>query len=142
MEVEYRECRPIGCLLIDIDDFKHVNDNYGHQEGDYVLAYFARILSEIVADQGVAGRWGGEEFIVFLPELSREKIIEIAEKVRIGFSQHRFSYQESEFVVTVSIGASFSFDHQRRKADELIKEADDLLYSSKSSGRNKVEWKC
>jgi diguanylate cyclase (GGDEF)-like protein/PAS domain S-box-containing protein len=142
LEVEYRESKRMGCLLIDIDDFKHVNDNYGHQEGDYVLEYFARILSEIVADQGVVGRWGGEEFIVFLPELTREKIIEIAEKVRTQFSQHRFSYQESEFVVTVSIGVSFSSEKQCRQAESLIKEADSLLYSGKNSGRNKVQWRC
>ncbi|WP_435235965.1 sensor domain-containing diguanylate cyclase [Psychromonas sp. PT13] len=138
LEVQYRETKPIGCLLIDIDDFKQVNDNYGHQQGDHVIAYFASILLDIVAENGVAGRWGGEEFIVFLPNTSFEGVTSIAEKIRMRLHNHRFSWQQSEFIVTVSIGVSFSLDNQCRTASELIKEADTLLYLSKGSGKNKV----
>jgi len=93
---------------------------------------------DIVAENGVAGRWGGEEFIVFLPNTSFEGVTNIAEKIRMRLHNHRFSWQQSEFIVTVSIGVSFSLDNQCRTASELIKEADTLLYLSKGSGKNKV----
>jgi len=142
LEVQYKESKSIGCLLIDIDDFKHVNDNYGHQQGDHVIAYFASLLLDIIAEKGVAGRWGGEEFIAFLPEMSFKETTMIADKIRRRLHNHRFIWQQSEFIVTVSIGVSFSLDNQCRTASELIKEADILLYLSKGSGKNKVNSTC
>lgn len=130
----------MGCLLIDLDDFKSINDTYGHFKGDEVICCFAKILKETLSGKGVAGRWGGEEFIAFLPDLQADEIIALAEEVKSAFSCLKFSAEEHEFISTVSIGVSISGREQDRKVKELIKEADSLLYQAKQNGKNRVQY--
>jgi diguanylate cyclase (GGDEF)-like protein/PAS domain S-box-containing protein len=140
LQENYQSNKTMGCLLIDIDDFKSINDSYGHHKGDQVISCFARVLKETLASKGVAARWGGEEFIAFLPELEKEQIITIAEQLKNRFGRCMFLDQEKEFYSTVSIGVSVSLDKQNRKVEALTKEADSLLYQAKKKGKNRVQY--
>lgn len=121
-------------LLVDIDYFKRINDCYGHDEGDRVLIKIAEILRGKVADKGVVGRWGGEEFIIFLP-CGQEKAEEMAHEIKEAINAKRFKVEKSSIHVTVTIGISQSC---QSSMEQQIKEADDNLYKGKKCGRNCV----
>lgn len=120
-------------MLIDIDLFKSINDTYGHNVGDSVLKELSNILAGEVANEGLVGRWGGEEFMVILPKDSANKAPEIAQKIRQAIQQHIF---KTVGQVTVSIGVCV-VAHQTRTL-EVIDEADQALYQAKKLGRNRV----
>ncbi len=123
-------------LFLDIDYFKKINDNYGHDVGDDVLKKVANVLNYSIRKGDLLGRWGGEEFLAILPNASPEKTIEIAERLRGLIEKTRF---ENIKQVTISIGASNlnTFDTRR---EEVIKRADEALYKSKQNGRNQVNY--
>ncbi|WP_081727929.1 diguanylate cyclase domain-containing protein [Alkalihalobacillus hemicellulosilyticus] len=119
-------------LLIDIDDFKHINDTYGHQVGDQVIIQVATILKDMTIDRGIAARWGGEELALYLPETYVEDGRQLAEKILFRIKQ------ESNPSVTVSIGISYwGESSDSSNLNQLFQRADQSLYEAKETGKNK-----
>jgi len=122
-------------LLLDIDHFKRVNDRYGHAVGDVVLRAFAdRMQTELRAGD-IAGRWGGEEFLVVMPRTDADGGFEVAERLRLAAAATPISAGEVDIDITVSGGCASSTSHS---ADALIQLADSCLYRAKESGRNRI----
>ena len=128
--------KPFSIILFDIDFFKFVNDNYGHQKGDYVLSAVADLIKSEFGKNSVSGRYGGEEFLVVLKNCSLEKAFITAEEFRKKVSGIKF--KNSDFSVTISGGAAQSAGES---ASELIKKADKFLYTAKKEGRNRIIYK-
>ena len=129
----------IFCILMDIDDFKKVNDTHGHQVGDQVIQSLSSIIKNTVENlKGVAGRWGGEEFIIFLPNTSFTKTELIAESIRSDFNKVQYLPSTIKaFNASVSIGISSHNNYDEMiSIDELIKKADKYLYLAKAQGKN------
>lgn len=123
-------------LMIDIDEFKSVNDTYGHLAGDAVIARVARILCRNVRDRDIVCRFGGEEFIVFLHEQREESGFEIAERMRRTIEQDALEFNGTHLKVTVSIGGSLK--ESLEDVEVAIQEADNALYRAKNAGRNRT----
>ncbi len=121
-------------LLIDLDFFKSINDNYGHLQGDHVLQELARILKFCSRESDVVARWGGEEFIMLLPHTDIEEAIVVAEKFRSTVEIHEFN---NGIKVTCSIGIAQFHKHDNRK--DVFTRADVALYKAKDLGRNRIE---
>ncbi|WP_019605692.1 GGDEF domain-containing protein [Teredinibacter turnerae] len=122
-------------ILLDVDHFKQINDNYGHNSGDKVLAQIGRILRENVRTQDDVGRWGGEEFILICPKTTAAGATAIAEKIRAIIDYKTFSI-ENDFRVSVSVGISIG--HRSEHFEDVYHRADHALYEAKNSGRNCV----
>lgn len=127
----------LSFLMVDIDFFKNYNDTYGHLVGDALLKEVAQILRSNLREIDFLGRFGGEEFAVFLPQTSKEEAIYAAERVRKAIEKEEFSIYDERLRITVSIGVS-NFPLNSRKKDGLIEVADKALYRAKHQGRNKV----
>ncbi len=126
-------------LILDIDHFKHVNDTYGHLAGDEVLREIAKILRTSVRSTDVAARFGGEEFIMLLPETDLQGGLKFAERIRKQIEEYQFKYKDKIIPVTVSIGvASGGCQENKMAPDVIIGHADKALYQAKESGRNRV----
>lgn len=121
-------------LLIDIDFFKKINDTYGHQKGNEVLKRLADIISDAVRESDYAARFGGEEFVIILPQTSLSGGIELAERVRMNIAAHQFDFGH----VTVSIGIS-TYPSPSPCKDKIIIHADKAMYAAKDKGKNRVE---
>ena len=128
-----RTKRPLSLMMIDIDDFKKVNDTYGHQKGDEVLKKIGQLLNTNVRDMDTAARYGGEELVVIMPNTTINQAYEIADRIREDISKLKFE----SFSVYVSIGVSQT-DENINSAEKVIKAADEALYKAKNSGKNKV----
>lgn len=124
-------------LVCDIDNFKQVNDTYGHAVGDKVIEALAQELLQTTKSCGYAARFGGEEFVVFLPGLSQEDAAAIAQLLRVGFCDHAWGRYGIEHAVTVSFGVS-AIEANELALQPAINRADQALYSAKVAGRNKV----
>ncbi|MEA3018640.1 MAG: two-component system, cell cycle response regulator [Actinomycetota bacterium] len=130
-----RHGQSLAILMVDIDHFKDVNDTLGHDGGDRVLREIAARVSAACRTEDVAGRWGGEEFLVVAPFTDRESAASLAESIRDAIaSQPLASSGQLVVDVTVSIGAAAGAGD----IDALVKEADDALYAAKDAGRNRV----
>lgn len=130
--------RDLSLLMIDIDFFKRINDTYGHQTGDLVLRKISSIVESQLRDADLAFRFGGEEFMVILPETSLQDASNVAERMRTEIMHSYYHHDESEFNVTVSIGIISVKCNQVESIDSLIKKVDDNLYMAKKSGRNQI----
>ncbi|MFT5207908.1 MAG: diguanylate cyclase (GGDEF)-like protein [Candidatus Omnitrophota bacterium] len=124
-------------VMADIDYFKQYNDVYGHRAGDLVLRKVADILKTCVGPSDILGRYGGEEFILVLPQKTAVQAMEVAERIRVAVSSHEFVLKEDKKQVTISLGVS-EFPLHANSSEELIDCADRNLYKAKSLGRNKV----
>lgn len=122
-------------LFIDIDHFKSINDDYGHPVGDKVLQTLAKTIKSVLRENDLVCRWGGEEIVVVLTNISQQDIGKVAEKIRAKIEGLKFSELSSP--VTVSIGVTYA--KYRCELNVLTKEADTALYQAKNSGRNKVQ---
>jgi diguanylate cyclase (GGDEF)-like protein len=132
--------RPLSILMIDIDDFKKINDQYGHDQGDVVIKSVARVLGERMRKSDISARFGGEEFIVLLPEVPLEGALQAGEKIRQEISGLKFEPPTANpFAATVSIGAASTSLRSYEDGHAVIKDADLALYKAKRSGKNKVE---
>jgi len=120
-------------ILMDIDDFKIINDTFGHNTGDKVLVQFSNTLKQTIRDADIAGRWGGEEFLVVCPETNLDGAISLAEKLRANI-------ENSEFKNAGHVTASFGVSGIRHgdNVKSLINRADKSLYSAKEAGKNTV----
>lgn len=132
------EKKPLALLMIDVDDFKKVNDTYGHEAGDEILKKVANIISRSVRKFDLVGRYGGEEFIVVLPDADIEKAVEIAERIRKNVESQTFMIDSNEIKVTVSLGVAELLKDNPRSVNDLIKIADMRMYRAKVSGKNRV----
>lgn len=132
-----RYSRPLSCLLIDLDNFKTVNDTYGHAIGDLALQQIAGILRETVRGSDTVFRFGGEEFLVLLPETELDGAIALAEKIRATAASRPFGDGERVFSLTLSAGVATLSDNE--SGQDMISRADKALYHAKGNGRNRVE---
>jgi len=135
-----REQTPISLLMMDIDNFKHINDTYGHQQGDIVLQTIADTFPDSFRRPcDIAARWGGEEFAALLPRTHQEGAMEIAEKIRAAIEQKPIPLADgSNTNITISIGISTLVPSRGASFNALISGADKALYAAKDAGRNKV----
>lgn len=128
---------PLCLVLLDIDHFKLVNDNHGHQAGDAVLRQLARSIDDMLRGSDVFGRLGGEEFAILLPDTGMSEAIAIAERVRRQIAEREMRHGDLCLRITISLGiADFPADGER--VDALYAEADRRLYAAKEGGRNRV----
>ncbi|MDO5515981.1 MAG: diguanylate cyclase [Clostridium sp.] len=131
--------KPFGVIMFDIDDFKGVNDKYGHQTGDEVLVKLIREVKKCITKKDVIGRYGGEEFIVLLPDTDETKTLNIAEKIRADVENAKILGEKRP--VTISIGIAMNNEYSLNQ-EQLIKRADEALYKSKNDGKNRCTlWK-
>ncbi len=139
--IEVAEVYPQGVVLLmmDLDHFKRVNDNFGHLVGDKVLRYTSALMKQHVEDNHLVARYGGEEMAVIMPDTSHDKAVKIANKIRIALEKSRLQRKdngESIGEITISIGAAKL--QPSDTIDTLIGRADDCLYKAKETGRNRV----
>jgi diguanylate cyclase (GGDEF)-like protein len=132
-----RHGRVFSILLIDIDDFKRINDTQGHLAGDHVLRGLSRVCLSHSRTTDAFGRYGGEEFVFLLPEADVPAARRFAERIRATIESARFPYLDSEIQITVSIGAA-TLDATMTTLDELFARVDRALYAAKRSGKNRV----
>ncbi len=131
--------RPLSAILLDIDNFKHYNDKYGHLEGDKVLIALGKVIRECLRITDSAYRYGGEEFTVILPETEGEEAIAVSERIRKRFEAEIFSPRPNERVnKTVSIGTSQYEPKEEMRA--FIKRTDKAMYVAKGRGKNQVSF--
>lgn len=127
-----------GVLMADIDLFKHVNDSYGHDVGDQVLAMVARTLAFGLRGSEVAARYGGEEFVVLVPQATSQSLGQVAERLRALVETSHLPVARQSVAVTVSIGATLVAPCDN--AETVLRRADDALYAAKLDGRNRIQW--
>jgi diguanylate cyclase (GGDEF)-like protein len=130
-----RRQEPMAVLLLDIDHFKHVNDTYGHPVGDLVLVEFARRMRAEVRTGDIAGRWGGEEFLVILPRTDRAAAVNVAERIRVATAATSMAVADYNITVRVSVGCA---EGPCDSPEELLSNADARLYQAKLAGRNQT----
>ena len=133
-----RHTRPLALLMIDIDFFKRINDNHGHQIGDRVLQAIVPLMDETARGGDVVARYGGEEFAVILPDAEDDSAMAIAERTRANIERKLYRFLDNDDLnITASIGCASRLPSSGG-ADDLVKAADAALYQAKSSGRNRV----
>ena len=137
-----RHKQPYGILLLDIDHFKDVNDTYGHDAGDSALKGFASILRDTARESDIICRWGGEEFLILIPNTNEKELIDFAQRIRKIAEESDVTYEINkdvlEFNITVSVGVAISNDSNVLDVESIIYKADNRLYKAKESGRNRV----
>jgi diguanylate cyclase (GGDEF)-like protein len=131
-----RAVSPLSAVLLDLDHFKQINDRFGHGAGDDVLAAVGQVLSGTVRASDFAGRLGGEEFLLLLPDTDRTGALEVAEKVRTAIAQLDIARVERE--ITASLGIA-TYPMDAVDGENLLRQADRALYAAKAAGRNRVE---
>jgi len=132
------EPRPMAVLLLDLDNFKSINDRFGHAMGDRVLQMFAEVGSGCMRRFDIFGRLGGEEFAALLVDTSRERALAVAEQIRSSFVDMTGMVEGKPVVATVSIGVVISYDAVL-DLSALLAQADHALYRAKDNGRNRIE---
>ncbi len=131
---------PLSLVLFDLDHFKALNDNFGHDAGDYVLKEMARIIrSNGVRDQDVFARYGGEEFVILLPKTNLKQAFEISERLRKLIEGHKFMYDLKKLPVTASVGVA-DYRQGVNTGTDLFKRSDAAVYKAKQGGRNQVQF--
>ncbi|AFY79623.1 MAG: diguanylate cyclase [Hydrococcus sp. C42_A2020_068] len=132
-----RYAHPFSVLAIDIDRFKQINDTYGHDIGDRVLIAMSRSITQYLRQVDCFGRFGGEEFLVFLPETEELQATKVAERIRKRIAKNSLQVAEQTVTITISIGIA-TYQPGDGTLDAIIKRADRSLYSAKEQGRNRV----
>lgn len=133
--------RDFSVIMLDIDDFKEVNDSHGHYEGDRLLKSVASSIKDNIRENDYAFRMGGDEFLIFLPETNEEHAYHYAERLRSGIETKKLQSNTRIYSISISLGIS-----QYRQSDvdleAVVRRADEALYQAKNSGKNRVEiWK-
>lgn len=128
------EAEEYALILVDIDHFKQVNDTHGHDVGDDILRELGMLLSSECEDRHLVGRFGGEEFLIIMPDATKEEVTRLAESIREKVSAFAFETSAGKLHITISLGACHSNDIE---IDSVLKHADEALYHAKESGRNR-----
>jgi len=134
-----RGSSPLGVVMVDLDHFKHINDNHGHPAGDAVLREAARCMHSSVRQYDAVGRYGGEEFLILLPNCGEADSCSQAERLRKQLAQTDIRFNDISFRITASFGVTAAVPGDPWTAEGLIRKADEALYVAKRSGRNRVE---
>lgn len=134
-----RNQNPLGIMMIDLDDFKKVNDTYGHMVGDKILIAISQIANSTLRESDILMRYGGEEFMIILPGASIEDTAKVAERIRRIISDYELKHNDSIINVTVSIGVASYPQSNVESEEKLIVIADNALYLAKDNGKNRVE---
>jgi diguanylate cyclase (GGDEF)-like protein len=127
-----------SCLMLDVDDFKQINDTHGHQAGDEILRQIGALLRRTLRVTDFIARYGGEEFTIILPRTNAAGANRVAEKLCSTFMLHGFALPSAPIYLTVSIGVSCYTATDHLDAQQLISRADNALYHAKRSGKNQV----
>jgi len=130
--------RPLSCLMADIDHFKSINDSQGHHAGDSVLRELSNTLKKTLRSVDIIARWGGEEFVVLMPQTNLDASMEAAERLLTSVASYKFK-ELRDMSVTLSIGVSSVPDTSISSAESMVKAADSALYRAKENGRNRIE---
>ena len=134
-----RKNSPVGIIMLDIDHFKDFNDTNGHDAGDVVLREIGALLQGHIRGEDIPCRYGGEEFILILPEAKLDVTLHRAEQIREAIKLMRVEYRRRPLgIVTVSLGVAVFPDHSNTVAG-ILKKADEALYQAKNNGRDRVE---
>lgn len=131
-----RSGKTFSLILCDIDYFKKINDKYGHDGGDYILTQIAKTIEKQSRKQDVVCRWGGEEFLLLLPETELEGAASLAEKIRKQMEVNIQIFKSQKIHITLSLGVACMAGFGN--VDDCIKKADLRLYAAKGGGRNRV----
>jgi len=135
---EYRKSgENVVVMMFDIDDFKYINDEYGHHLGDQVLKEVVEKINTLTRSSDIIVRWGGDEFVGIFSGLKEESIMDFGEKLLEGVSEIKVATENKEIGITVSVGFS-QFDEKDQVYSEVIRRADDAMYQSKKSGKNTI----
>lgn len=134
-----RKKQPFSILMLDLDFFKRVNDQFGHACGDKVLICFAQLMKESLRKTDVVARWGGEEFIVLLPNTRLKEAVEIAKLINMHTRNKKMACETNTITITVSIGVIEMHD-EFEHLQTMITQADELLYQAKNNGRDRSEF--
>jgi two-component system, cell cycle response regulator len=129
--------QPLSVIMLDLDNFKSVNDTFGHAAGDLVLVEAARVIQDIIRAKDYVGRYGGDEFLVLLWNTSRPNACVVAERIRAGVEKHPFFYEGRKIFVTLSLGVA-CLDDSMQSTGDLVKRADEAQYIAKRNGGNRV----
>lgn len=133
-----RHKTPLALAMLDIDHFKQVNDNHGHKAGDAILVQLAQILRSTVRKEDTVFRYGGEEFIVLMPNTDNVSASRTCERIQHSIANVVFRHADGELVITVSIGVAELGEQYEPDINVLLETADKLLYQAKAQGRNQV----
>ena len=132
-----RRGKSFAVAVLDLDHFKRVNDELGHDAGDQVLARIARVLRRQIRAEDTVARFGGEEFLILMPETDIQAAVQLAERVRTAIEREQFVGGGRGWSVTASVGVAAA-NASTKSRDELLKGADEALYEAKGAGRNRV----
>jgi diguanylate cyclase (GGDEF)-like protein len=133
-----RHRTPVSLVILDLDHFKSINDNYGHPAGDRVLELMGMTIQSIMREGEIGARVGGEEFALLLPHTSAKEAIVVAERIRKAIREKRIPVGDEEINVTASAGVACTDDHDGFSAMEIYHLADQALLEAKSEGRDRV----
>ncbi len=133
-----RENGSLGLVMVDIDHFKKINDRFGHRAGDEVLREVTRRLAVSLRPYDLVGRWGGEEFLIVVPNSNRDGSGKLAERLRQRLAEAPISVEGNEIAATASFGVAVFEDSNRPRLEDLVHQADETLYEAKKQGRNRV----
>jgi diguanylate cyclase (GGDEF)-like protein len=128
----------LSCLMVDLDHFKQINDTYGHKFGDVILESVSARLTGLIRETDIFGRYGGEEFLIVLPNTNLDGAMHLAEKLRAGLESEKITHDCFSLLVTASFGVASSENTEVITADHLLQLSDRALYAAKESGRNRV----
>lgn len=135
-----RHASSVGVIMADLDHFKQINDTFGHQAGDAVLRETARRMQASMRSYDAVGRYGGEEFLIVLPESTDSSALHLAERLRSAIGREPVRLQEGNVAFTISLGVSRSLPGGSVSPDLVVRASDEALYRAKDLGRNRVEW--
>jgi two-component system, cell cycle response regulator len=135
----WRESSPLGVVMVDLDHFKHINDDHGHLAGDAMLREAARRMQNGVRQYDSVGRYGGEEFLILLPNCGEAESYSQAERLRKQLNQTDVRIDDTALRITASFGVTAAIPGEPWTPEGLIRKADEALYVAKKSGRNRVE---
>lgn len=138
MEQAKRYQRPVSVVMIDVDHFKEMNDTFGHKTGDKVLIHITRCMQAVLRKVDILGRYGGDEFVILLPETTQEGARRLIERLRHSLSQQPITAGGVSIPITLSIGLASNVNVSDLSLDELLQRADRALYDSKMNGRDQV----
>lgn len=138
LERSQRYGHPLALLMLDLDHFKAINDSRGHQAGDQVLRAVASIIQTNLRQIDVVGRYGGEEFVVLLPETARMTALAVAKRLCAAVAVQSVELSGESLPITISVGMAVGFGDAALNLEEMLERADRALYAAKATGRNRV----